>query len=316
MFEANADSEPVLTAHPFADRFPMLSEEELQVLAADIAENGLQHPIVVDSTGLILDGRNRYQACLIAGVEPEATTTDADPAAFVLSANVHRRHIAESLRAAATVLVLNDAGKRKNGRWEYGSIGTNSTNSSWRQRVKEATLVLDHAPELLPEIASGALALDAALKQANEKRNAELEVLAEQERMAAEESDAAQWHADNNLEITGPSAVASKATFEAERARADNAYRDQLAKERIVARKAEAQAAEKRTALAYDFSELVSALTRIANVARNRVEIVMADYEPALMFDPNQLKALRNPETYDLALAAITDLKEWSRHNA
>jgi ParB-like chromosome segregation protein Spo0J len=56
-------------AHPVADLFPMLAGDEMQSLADDIAERGLLHPIVLDTEGRILDGRNRYAACEIAGVD-------------------------------------------------------------------------------------------------------------------------------------------------------------------------------------------------------------------------------------------------------
>jgi ParB-like chromosome segregation protein Spo0J len=55
-------------AHPVTDLFPTLPDEELKDLAADIAERGLLHPIV-------LDGRNRYAACQLAGVERSSPVT-------------------------------------------------------------------------------------------------------------------------------------------------------------------------------------------------------------------------------------------------
>jgi len=55
--------------HEIAGIFPLMEKEELEALTKDIAENGLQEPIILYE-GKILDGRNRYLACLQAGVEP------------------------------------------------------------------------------------------------------------------------------------------------------------------------------------------------------------------------------------------------------
>jgi hypothetical protein len=85
--------------HEYANLFPMLPDLELGTLAADIAENGLQTPIVTYE-GKILDGRNRYRACEIAGVDPTLEEYQGgDPVGFVISHNLHRRHLTESQRA-------------------------------------------------------------------------------------------------------------------------------------------------------------------------------------------------------------------------
>lgn len=85
--------------HEAAGIFPLLDGPELCALADDIAENGLQLPIEVYE-GKILEGRNRYRACLLRGVEPDIIDVDPDdPIAYVLSMNLHRRHLNESQRA-------------------------------------------------------------------------------------------------------------------------------------------------------------------------------------------------------------------------
>lgn len=94
-------------AHPFAQIFPMLGDSELGSLADDIKVNGLRSPIVMHG-GLILDGRNRNRACEIASVEKRFETYEGNnPLAYVISLNLHRRHLNESQRAMAAAKLAN-----------------------------------------------------------------------------------------------------------------------------------------------------------------------------------------------------------------
>jgi hypothetical protein len=77
-----------------------MGKAELEALAADIKAHGLRQPIVT-LDGKVLDGRNRMAACERAGVEPrfEEWAGTGSPTAWVLSQNLHRRHLTESQRA-------------------------------------------------------------------------------------------------------------------------------------------------------------------------------------------------------------------------
>ena len=82
--------------HLLADMFPLMDGDEFDNLVDDIKANGLREPIVLHEC-MVLDGRNRYRACLKAGVEPKFRNfdpvTESSPEAFVVSANAHRRHL-------------------------------------------------------------------------------------------------------------------------------------------------------------------------------------------------------------------------------
>lgn len=80
---------------------------EFERLVADIAEQGLLNPITLYQ-GQILDGRNRERACRAAGVEPRYVEFEGkDPAAFVLSQNLARRHLGPSERAMVAARMAN-----------------------------------------------------------------------------------------------------------------------------------------------------------------------------------------------------------------
>ena len=90
-----------LEFHPIANIFPLLEEGSpaFQALVEDFKSVGQQEAIVLFQ-GKILDGRNRFLVCKRLGTEPKFKTyTGTDPIGFVLSANLHRRHLDESQRA-------------------------------------------------------------------------------------------------------------------------------------------------------------------------------------------------------------------------
>ena len=109
--------------HAIADVFPLMRGAAFQELVADIRNNGLREPILVDAEGRIVDGRNRYRACLEAGVEPLFVhwPGEKDLARVALSLNLHRRHLNESQRAlVAAKLARLMAARRKGTDTEIG----------------------------------------------------------------------------------------------------------------------------------------------------------------------------------------------------
>ncbi|WP_408922346.1 ParB N-terminal domain-containing protein [Corynebacterium kefirresidentii] len=195
--------------HPYADAFPMASEEELGELAESIAAVGLIHPIVLTPQGEVLDGRNRLAACEKAGVEPAFETRDGDDddyKEFVIGANTtgRRESMTVQIAAASTALVLGHD-RRSNGRWKRGSIGiteSGNSDSGWRNRMNEAGLILDElGPAHLREVRDGAASLNSKYEQArrqkDEREQAEAREV-EAERQAEQREQRAQEFFDND----------------------------------------------------------------------------------------------------------------------
>lgn len=87
--------------HEIADIFPMMTGEDFDRLKADILEHGLIEPIVLHE-GRILDGRNRYVACKEFGtpIKTKQWNGKGSPVDYVISMNLHRRHLTPTQRAA------------------------------------------------------------------------------------------------------------------------------------------------------------------------------------------------------------------------
>lgn len=84
--------------HPLLNFFPLLEGVEFDVLVASISEHGLgRHISLSADEGTILDGRNRYLACIAARVDPvfkpvPQAWDGLAIAHFIIAENLHRRH--------------------------------------------------------------------------------------------------------------------------------------------------------------------------------------------------------------------------------
>lgn len=122
--------------HPIACIFPMLPDDELAAMADDIRTHG-QHESIVLFEGCVLDGRNRWLACKMAGVEPITKEFVGDKLAalaFVWSSGVIQRHLTpgqisacnaerEKLDAkyAAEIEAMRKAAPKNNNAKKYGN---------------------------------------------------------------------------------------------------------------------------------------------------------------------------------------------------
>lgn len=212
----------LLEHHPSSCLFPLMSDEEYSQLKHDIQLNGQQEPILLFD-GRILDGRNRYRACLELGVTPQFRTVEEtiSPVHLVVSLNLHRRHLNASQLAAisAEMLPLLEAEAKERQRKSGGNRGNQHTKkgevpvvarlpqpaleSEGKARnqaakivgagsryVSDAKKIQQQAPELLEKIKAGNLTLPQARREVRRREKRE-ELKAKAESATADNS--AQW---------------------------------------------------------------------------------------------------------------------------
>jgi ParB-like chromosome segregation protein Spo0J len=164
--------------HPAAMLFPMMPEEELQALAEDIRDNGLIDPIML-CDGKILDGRNRYVACERVEVTPRFIDSNGSvhsPTLYVLSKNLHRRHLTISQRAAVAaeaVPVLELESKTRMLAGTLAPIGARGKSAEVAARqvqvsersVERAIAVKNADTELFEKMKTGEITANAAYER-------------------------------------------------------------------------------------------------------------------------------------------------------
>ncbi len=147
--------------HPLADFFAMLPDDELQELADDIAASGQTHPITLDASGRLVDGRNRLAACERAGVDPvfavrDDIKTDEQTAALIRSENNRRRNQTTGQQAATDALLLDAMGLRRDGRWTRDALTQDSAlPRGAAEAMRQAGFILDNNRALLLKVAAG-----------------------------------------------------------------------------------------------------------------------------------------------------------------
>lgn len=196
--------------HPVASLFPMIDDDALNALAEDIKKNGQREPILVAfldgrelNEPVVVDGRNRFKACEIAGVEPEFSNDYVmepdEIGPWVISHNLHRRHLTTSQKAAVAVAYEAELAKlAKVRRIEGAKRGAEITNSGGGRLVEnlpqsemgpkardeagdlfqvsgrsvsDAKYVSQHDPEAFQRVRDGKQAVSAAAKAIREKLN-------------------------------------------------------------------------------------------------------------------------------------------------
>jgi hypothetical protein len=158
--------------HDLAAIFPMMDADEFEALKDDIAENGLVNPIMLYE-GKILDGRNRYNACLDTKTEPTYETYEGDdPVGYVISLNATRRDLTAGQRALAAARVPTVG---RGGRPKERPDALRRTDVAKRfkvsgELVSQAKNLLKEAPDLADQVESGALYITKAFDELKKRR--------------------------------------------------------------------------------------------------------------------------------------------------
>jgi hypothetical protein len=180
--------------HAVAELFPLLEGEAFEDLVKDIERNGLREAILLDAEGSIVDGRNRYRACQVAGVEPryEEWKGEGSLEEASLSLNLRRRHLGESQRAMVAARLakrMETEAVRRRGRHqgqnranlpgiEFGDSRAKAAlrvNVSARLTSYAMKVLRDGCEELVEAVGNGKLAVSTAaavagLPEAEQKR--------------------------------------------------------------------------------------------------------------------------------------------------
>jgi hypothetical protein len=176
--------------HEAANIFPLMTGSDFDEFVEDIRKNGLQVPIELFQ-GKVIDGRNRYNACKAAGAAFDfIDVSPSDPVDYVLSRNLHRRHLSTSERALVAARArelherqakerMSEGGKKAGrGRPQQGMENLPSTIEAGSARdraaksvgvsgrtVDYAASVLKHGePELVQAVEQGRVSVSAAAK--------------------------------------------------------------------------------------------------------------------------------------------------------
>jgi hypothetical protein len=173
--------------HPIADVWPMMEEDKLRELADDIRKNGQLVPVWLYE-GKILDGRNRWAACKIAGIEPKTKEyTGDEPTAFAVAMNDRRRHMNKGALAAVAAELephfAADAKRRQVRKPKSESVVEKVPQQTPRKAreeaaasvgvndryVSDAKKVKQEAPEVFERLKAGKITLQDAKREVAKK---------------------------------------------------------------------------------------------------------------------------------------------------
>jgi hypothetical protein len=149
--------------HPLANIFPPLNDDGQRELDLDVVKNG-QLAAIDLYENKILDGRGRYLACILAGIEPRFENyAGNDPLGFLVSRNLCRRHLDESQRAMVAARITD---RRTGANQHTGGVpigrASEILNVSKRSVARGKTVLRHGGPDLIKAVETGSKKVSAA----------------------------------------------------------------------------------------------------------------------------------------------------------
>jgi len=121
--------------HPLSAIFPLMNQEGIRELGLDMKNNGQEDAIVLFE-GKILDGRNRYFACKMFEIitKFEELKEGIDPLTFIISKNLHRRHLNTAQRCEIALKLLRIERKKAKARQIRTQFKQKSKNNNLKSK--------------------------------------------------------------------------------------------------------------------------------------------------------------------------------------
>jgi len=173
-----------ISFHEIANIFPLIHGKEFVELKEDIKANGVYEAVVLYD-GQILDGRNRFRACQEVGVTPDFVEYEGeDPVGYVLSLNLHRRHLNESQRAMVAANIAN----LENNHRKFAEDQVTQNEAAEKLNVSERSVNTakkvqrEGSEELIEAVQEGKVSVSAAADIATLPEESQVEVVAKGEK--------------------------------------------------------------------------------------------------------------------------------------
>ncbi len=172
--------------HPLCKMFPVMPDDQLTDLSEDIKRTGQRQPILL-LDGKIIDGRNRYLACVRAEVAPKFKAFKGDAMELVKSLNVFRRHLTDDQRAMFAAELV-DAGKGRPKMGRNGPFTKSKAAKAFKvsdRSVKRALKIKRKGtPALKTQVAAGNISVHKASEVADRPKPQQRETVAAVRRIA------------------------------------------------------------------------------------------------------------------------------------